>query len=67
MRMRRSPTAARCIKPQIVRDIIGPDGKVVRPFQKKVIRKMKVKPSVLRTMREAARNNGHPAPHLQPR
>jgi penicillin-binding protein 2 len=42
-------------QPQIVRDIIGPDGKVVRPFQKKVIRKMKVKPSVLRTMREAAR------------
>jgi penicillin-binding protein 2 len=42
-------------RPQIVRDIIGPDGKVVRPFQKKVIRKMKVKPSVLRTMREAAR------------
>jgi penicillin-binding protein 2 len=43
-------------QPQIVRDIIGPDGKVVRPFQNKVIRKMKVKPSVLRTMREAARS-----------
>ena len=43
-------------QPQIVRQVIGPDGKVVRPFQKKVIRKMKVKPSVLRTMREAARS-----------
>ena len=43
-------------RPQIVREIIGPDGKVVRPFEKKVIRKMKVKPSVLRTMREAARS-----------
>ena len=43
-------------QPQIVRDIIGPDGTVVRPFEKKVIRKLKVKPSVLRTMREAARS-----------
>ena len=29
-------------QPQIVRDIVGPDGKVVRPFKPKVIRKMKV-------------------------
>jgi penicillin-binding protein 2 len=43
-------------QPQVVRDIIGPDGKVIRPFEKKVIRKMKVKPGVLRTMREAARS-----------
>ena len=43
-------------QPQIVRDIIGPDGTVVRPFEKKVIRKLKVKPGVLRTMREAARS-----------
>jgi penicillin-binding protein 2 len=42
-------------QPQIVREIIGPDGAIVRPFEKKVIRKMKVKASVLRTMREAAR------------
>ena len=42
-------------QPQIVREVIGPDGTVVRPFEKKVIRKMKVKASVLRTMREAAR------------
>ena len=43
-------------QPQIVREVIGPDGKVVRPFEKKVLRKMKVKSSVLRTMREAARS-----------
>jgi penicillin-binding protein 2 len=43
-------------QPQVVRDVIGPDGKVVRPFEKKVIRKMKVKASVLRTMRLAARS-----------
>ena len=43
-------------RPQIVREVIGPDGTVVRPFEKKVLRKMKVKSSVLRTMREAARS-----------
>jgi penicillin-binding protein 2 len=42
-------------QPQIVREIVGPDGEVVRPFEKKVLRKMKVKKSVLRTMRWAAR------------
>ena len=35
-------------KPQIVRDIVGPDGTVVRPFKPEVIRKMKVSPCVLR-------------------
>ena len=43
-------------QPQIVREVIGPDGTVVRPFEKKVLRKLKVKSSVLRTMREAARS-----------
>lgn len=43
-------------QPQIVRDIVGPDGTVVRPFQPKVIRKLNVSASVLRTMRNAARN-----------
>jgi penicillin-binding protein 2 len=42
-------------QPQIVREIVGPDGKVIRPFEKKAIRKLKVKQSVLRTMRLAAR------------
>jgi penicillin-binding protein 2 len=43
-------------QPQIVRDVVGPDGKVVRPFEPKLIRKLDVKPSVLREMREAARS-----------
>jgi penicillin-binding protein 2 len=43
-------------RPQIVREIVGPDGKVVRPFSRKVLHKLKVKPAVLRVMREAARS-----------
>jgi len=42
-------------QPQLVRDVIGPDGKVVRPFEPKLIRKLNVKKGVLREMREAAR------------
>ncbi len=42
-------------QPQIVREIIGPDGDIVRPFEPKAIHKLKVKPSVLRIMRNAAR------------
>ncbi len=42
-------------QPQIVREIIGPDGNVVRPFEPKVIHEMDVRPSVLRIMRNAAR------------
>ncbi len=43
-------------EPQIVRDIVGPDGSVVKPFKPKMIRKMKVPASVLTVMRNAARN-----------
>ncbi|MFL5669658.1 MAG: penicillin-binding protein 2 [Chloroflexota bacterium] len=43
-------------RPQIVRDIVGPDGTVVRPFKPEVIGKMKVSPTVLRVMRNAARS-----------
>ena len=43
-------------QPQVVREIIGPDGSVVRPFEPKVLHEMDVKPSVLRTMRKAARS-----------
>jgi penicillin-binding protein 2 len=42
-------------QPQIVREIVGPDGEIVRPFERKILRKLDVKPSVLRTMRNAAR------------
>jgi penicillin-binding protein 2 len=43
-------------QPQIVREIVGPDGKVVRPFSRKILHKLKAKPSVLRVMRLAARS-----------
>jgi penicillin-binding protein 2 len=43
-------------KPQIVREIIGPDGSVVRPFQPELIRRLAVSPAALTTMRQAARN-----------
>jgi penicillin-binding protein 2 len=43
-------------QPQVVREIIGPDGKVVRPFKKKLIHKLDVPKSVLTTMRKAARS-----------
>ncbi len=42
-------------QPQVVRDVVGPDGTVVRPFAPKVLHDMDVKPSVLRVMRKAAR------------
>ena len=43
-------------QPQIVHDVIGPDGKVIRAFKPKLLHKLKLKASVLRTMRNAARN-----------
>ena len=42
-------------KPRVVRDVIGPDGTVVRPYEPELIRELDVPKSVLRTMREAAR------------
>jgi penicillin-binding protein 2 len=43
-------------EPQIVHDVVGPDGTVVQLFQKKVKNKMKVPANVLRIMRNAARS-----------
>jgi len=43
-------------QPQIVREIVGPDGSVVRPLTPKLIRRLAVPKADLRTMREAARN-----------
>lgn len=43
-------------QPQIVHDVVGPDGSVVRPFQPKLIRRLDAPRSILKTMREAARN-----------
>lgn len=42
-------------QPQVVREILGPDGEVVRPFEPKLIRKVKAPASVFTTMRKAAR------------
>jgi penicillin-binding protein 2 len=43
-------------QPQVVHDIVGPDGEVVRPFEPKVLHEMDVDASVLETMRNAARS-----------
>ncbi len=43
-------------QPQIVREIVDANGAVVRAFQPKLLHKLDVSPSVLKTMREAARN-----------
>ena len=43
-------------EPQVVKQVTGPDGTVVRPFQKKIKNKMKVSPETLRIMRNAARS-----------
>ncbi len=43
-------------QPQIVHDIVAPDGTVVRPFKKKILHKIDVPGNVLKTMRNAARN-----------
>jgi len=42
-------------QPQIVREVIGPDGSVIRPFEPKVLHEMDVRNGVLRVMRNAAR------------
>ena len=43
-------------QPQVVKTVTGPDGTVLRPFEKKVKNKMKLSPDVLRIMRNAARS-----------
>ncbi|HET7741063.1 MAG TPA: penicillin-binding protein 2 [Mycobacterium sp.] len=42
-------------QPQIVREVVGPDGSVVRPFKPILLHKLNVPSSVLQTMRLAAR------------
>ncbi len=43
-------------QPQIVGEIVGPDGQVVRPFEPKVLHELDAPAGVLRTMRNAARS-----------
>ena len=55
-------------QPQVVREIRGPrTATVVRPFEPKLIRKIKAPASVLTTMRKAARRVVTSRPHVQPR
>ncbi len=42
-------------QPQVVREVRGPDGTVVRPFEPKLIRQVKAPAAVFTAMREAAR------------
>ena len=43
-------------QPHLVKEIVGPDGEVVKTVEPTVLHKMDVKPSVLKTMRNAARS-----------
>jgi penicillin-binding protein 2 len=43
-------------QPQIVKDVVAADGTIVRPFQPKLLHKLDAPRSVLKEMREAARN-----------
>ena len=43
-------------QPHLVKEIVGPDGEVVKTIEPTVLHKMDVKPSVLKTMRNAARS-----------
>lgn len=45
----------RLYRPQLVREIVGPDGDVIRPFEPDLIRQMDVPASVFKEMREAGR------------
>ena len=43
-------------RPQLVREVIGPDGEVIQPFKRDLIRKLPLDTDVLKEMREAARS-----------
>jgi penicillin-binding protein 2 len=43
-------------QPQLVREVVAPDGTIVRPFEPKLIREMPLDAKVLKEMREASRN-----------
>ncbi len=42
-------------QPQVVREILGPDGSVVRPFEPKVLHEVNAPKSIFTTMRKASR------------
>jgi penicillin-binding protein 2 len=43
-------------QPHLVKEIVGPDGNVISTIEPTILHKLKVKPSVLKTMRNAARS-----------
>lgn len=43
-------------RPQVVREVVGPDGRVTRPFVPELINQLEVDPRILKDIREAARN-----------
>jgi cell division protein FtsI/penicillin-binding protein 2 len=43
-------------RPQLVRDVVGPNGNIIQPFKPDLIRKLPVSQATLRTMRLAARS-----------
>lgn len=45
----------RLYRPQLVREVVAPDGTVVRPFEPELIRNLEIPPAVLKEMRLAAR------------
>lgn len=45
----------RLYRPQVVKEVVGPDGTVITPFKPDLIRKISVSQKTLRTMRLAAR------------
>ena len=46
----------RLLEPRLVREVVGPDGEVVDPFEPTLIRELDVPDGVLKEMREAARS-----------
>ena len=54
-------------RPQLVREVVGPDGTVIKPFKPDLIRKLQGVAGD--AAHDAARGplDGHPPPHLQPR
>ncbi len=42
-------------RPQIIREVVGADGKVVKPFRPQVIRKLDIDPEALHTVQEGMR------------
>lgn len=46
----------RLYEPRLVREVVGPDGRVVEPFEPTLIRELAVPQNILKEMREAARS-----------